>query len=140
MRLFYPQEEEKTKKEVLGWMRQTTLTGEVAPQDPRGRGIPQGCGHFVNSPHSFTLPTNFLFRRLAKEGRNIGDSERKMLENYSTLHGIRYFVNRSWVSPCCQQMLAIGAQAMYIACSDTSDSDKFSKIKDPRYNRYVLYL
>ena len=32
-------------------MRQTTLTGEVAPQDPRGRGIPQGCGHFVNSPH-----------------------------------------------------------------------------------------
>ena len=32
-------------------MRQTTLTGKVAPQDPRGRGIPQGCGHFVNSPH-----------------------------------------------------------------------------------------
>ena len=32
-------------------MRQTTLTGEVAPQDPRGGGIPQGCGHFVNSPH-----------------------------------------------------------------------------------------
>ena len=52
MRLFCPQEEEKTKKEVLGLMRQTTLTGEVAPQDPRGRGIPQGCGHFVNSPHS----------------------------------------------------------------------------------------
>ena len=32
-------------------MRQTTLTGEVAPQGSRGRGIPQGCGHFVNSPH-----------------------------------------------------------------------------------------
>ena len=32
-------------------MRQTTLTGEVAPQGPRGGGIPQGCGHFVNSPH-----------------------------------------------------------------------------------------
>ena len=54
--LFYPQEEEKTKKEVLGWMRQTTLTGEVAPQDPRGRGIPQGCGHFVNSPHFHFQP------------------------------------------------------------------------------------
>ena len=50
-RLFCPQEEEKTKREVLGQMRQTTLTGEVAPQGPRGRGIPQGCGHFVNSPH-----------------------------------------------------------------------------------------
>ena len=33
-------------------MLETTLTGEVAPQGPRGRGIPQGCGHFVNSPHS----------------------------------------------------------------------------------------
>ena len=32
-----------------------------------------------------------------------------MLENYSTPHGIRYFVN-----------LAIGAQAMHIACNDTS--------------------
>ena len=43
-----------------------------------------------------------------------------MHKNYSTSHGIRYFVNRSWVSPCCEQMLAIGTQAMYIACNDTS--------------------
>ena len=43
-----------------------------------------------------------------------------MIENYSTHHGIRYFVNRLWVSPCCEQMLAIGAKAMYIACNDTS--------------------
>ena len=34
----------------------------------------------------------------------------------------------------------IGVQAMYIACNDTSVSDTFSKIKDPRYNRYVLYF
>ena len=27
------------------------LHGDVAPQGPRGRGIPQGCGHFVISPH-----------------------------------------------------------------------------------------
>ena len=33
-------------------MRQTTQSGEVAAQSPRGRGIPQGCGHFVNRPHS----------------------------------------------------------------------------------------
>ena len=41
------------------YLRQTTLTGEVAPQDPRGGGIPQGCGHFVNSPHwrwAYTFP------------------------------------------------------------------------------------
>ena len=38
-------------------------------------------------------------------------------------------------------MLMIGAQAMYIGCNDTSViSDKFSKIKDPRYNRYILYM
>ena len=43
-----------------------------------------------------------------------------MHKNYSASHGIRYFVNRSWVSPCCEQILAIGAQAMYIACNDTS--------------------
>ena len=51
------------------------------------------------------------------------------------------FVYLSWVSPCWEQLLAIGAQAMYIACSDTyiGYGDKFSKIKDPRYNRYVLY-
>ena len=55
MRLFCLQEEEKTKREVLGQMRQTTLTGEVAPQDPRGRGIPQDCGHFVNSSHSHAV-------------------------------------------------------------------------------------
>ena len=41
MRLFCPQEEEKTKREVLGSMQQTTLTGEVAPQGPRDRGIPK---------------------------------------------------------------------------------------------------
>ena len=40
-----------------------------------------------------------------------------MLENYPTPYGIRYFVNRSWVSPCFEQMLAIRAQAMYIACN-----------------------
>ena len=68
------------------------------------------------------LSTNFLFRRLAKEGRKIGELERKMLENYSTPHGIRYFVYLSWVSPCWEQMLANGpgAQAMCIACNDTS--------------------
>ena len=40
MMFFCPQEKEKTKKEVVGEMRQTTLTGEVAPQGPRERGIP----------------------------------------------------------------------------------------------------
>ena len=40
-RLFCPQEEEKTKREVLGEMRETTLIGEVDPQGPRGRGIPK---------------------------------------------------------------------------------------------------
>ena len=63
MRLFCPQEEEKTKREVLGKMRQTTLTGEVAPQGPRGRGIPQGCGHFVNSPHSIGVGSMYSYER-----------------------------------------------------------------------------
>ena len=66
------------------------------------------------------LSTNFLFRWLAKEGRKIGESERKMFEDYSTPHGKRYFVNLSWVIPCCEQKLGIGAQAMCIACNDTS--------------------
>ena len=66
------------------------------------------------------LSTNFLFRRLAKEGRKIGELERIMLEDYSTPHGKRYFVNLSWVIPCCEQKLGIGAQAMCIACNDTS--------------------
>ena len=66
------------------------------------------------------LSTNFLFRRLAKEGRKIGELERKMLEDHSTPHGKRYFVNLSWVIPCCEQKLGIGAQAMCIACNDTS--------------------
>ena len=66
------------------------------------------------------LSTNFLFRRLAKEGRKIGKLERKMLEDYSTPHGKMYFVNLSWVIPCCEQKLGIGAQAMCIACNDTS--------------------
>ena len=66
------------------------------------------------------LSTNFLFRRLAKEGRKIGELERKMLEDYSTPHGKRYFVNLSWVIPCCEQKLGIGAQAMCIACNDIS--------------------
>ena len=62
----------------------------------------------------------FFFLRLAKEGRKIGELERKTFENYSTLDGIRYFEYLSWVIPCREQMLAIGAQAMYIACNDTS--------------------
>ena len=67
------------------------------------------------------LSTNALFRRLSKEGRKISKLERKMLENYSTPHGIKYFVYLSWVSPCWEQMrLAIGAQTVYIACNDTS--------------------
>ena len=61
---FSPQENEKIKKEVLGWMRETTLTGEVAPQGPRGRGIPQGCGHFVNSPHSALFPRLLCVERM----------------------------------------------------------------------------
>ena len=32
----------------------------------------------------------------------------------------KIFVNLSWVSPCCEQKLGIGAQAMCIACNDTS--------------------
>ena len=32
----------------------------------------------------------------------------------------KYFVNLSWVIPCCEQKLGIGAQAMCIACNDTS--------------------
>ena len=43
-----------------------------------------------------------------------------MFENYPTPHGIRSFVCLSWVSPCWDQMLAIGTQAMCIACNDTS--------------------
>ena len=43
-----------------------------------------------------------------------------MLEDYSTPHGKRYFVNLSWVIPCCEQKLGIGAQVMCIACNDTS--------------------
>ena len=66
------------------------------------------------------LSTNFLFRQLAKEGRKIGELERKMFEDYSTPHGKRYFVNLSWVIPCCEQKFRIGAQAMCIACNDTS--------------------
>ena len=41
-------------------MRQTALTGEVAPQGPRGRGIPQGYGHFVNSPHWHVMPIDHM--------------------------------------------------------------------------------
>ena len=66
------------------------------------------------------LSTNFFFLRLAEEGRKIGELERKMFENCSTPDGIWYFEYLSWVSPCWEQMLAIGAQAMYIACNDTS--------------------
>ena len=43
-----------------------------------------------------------------------------MLEDYSTPHGKKYFVNLSWVIPCREQKLGIGAQAMCIACYDTS--------------------
>ena len=43
-----------------------------------------------------------------------------MLEDDSTPHGKRYFVNLSWVIPCCEQKLGIGAQATCIACNDTS--------------------
>ena len=43
-----------------------------------------------------------------------------MLENYSPHHLIRYFVYLSWASPRWEQMLVIGAQAMHIACNDTS--------------------
>ena len=63
------------------------------------------------------LSTNILSPRLAKEGRKSSELERKMLENYSTPHGIRYFVYLSWTSPCWEQMLAIGTQAMNIACN-----------------------
>ena len=50
MRLFYRQEEEKSEKELLGWVRRTALTVQVAWLRPRGREIPQGCSHFLNSP------------------------------------------------------------------------------------------
>ena len=43
-----------------------------------------------------------------------------MLEDHFTPHGKKYFVNLSWVVPCCEQKLGIGAQAMCIACNDTS--------------------
>ena len=43
-----------------------------------------------------------------------------MLEDYSTPHGKKYSVNLSWVIPCCEQKLGIGAQAMCIDCNDTS--------------------
>ena len=66
------------------------------------------------------LSTNFLFRRLPKEGRKIGKLERTMFQDFSTPHAKRYFVNLSWVIPCCEQKLGIGAQAMCIACNDTS--------------------
>ena len=39
-----------------------------------------------------------------------------MIENYSTPMELGILS----VFPCCEQMLAIGAQAMYIACNDTS--------------------
>ena len=86
------------------------------------------------------LSTNFLFRRLAKEGRKIGELERKMLEDYSTPHGKGYFVNLSWVIPSCEQKLGIGVQAMCIACNDTSVIVmNFQKSKTHAINRYVLY-
>ena len=43
-----------------------------------------------------------------------------MLEDYSTPIGKRYFVKISWVILCREQKLGIGAQAMCIACNDTS--------------------
>ena len=66
------------------------------------------------------LSTNFLFRRLAKEGRKIGEIRQKNARNLLYIHGTGYFVRLSWINPSSEQRFAIGAQAMYIACNDTS--------------------
>ena len=73
MRLFFRQEDEKTRKEELGQMRQTRLTVEVAPQGPRSRGIPQGCDHFVNSRHCSRKTT---FARLSWGGEAVRAADR----------------------------------------------------------------
>ena len=57
-------------------MRQTstTLAGEVVSQGSRGRGIPQGCGHFVNIPHCAVLsPENRGQMFHAREAHSAGD-------------------------------------------------------------------
>ena len=56
-------------------MRQTKLTGEVAPQDPRGGGIPQGCGHFVNSPHYWSRLFGLLSTLFASISRDAWPAE-----------------------------------------------------------------
>ena len=66
------------------------------------------------------LSINFLFRRLAKEGRKISEIRQKNARNLLYIDGTRYFVRLSWINPSSEQRLAIGAQAMYIACNDTS--------------------
>ena len=72
----------------------------------------------ASARHFWVFLSKFSFSSVS---RKIGKLERKMLENYSqTPHWIRYFVYLSWVSPCWEQMLAIGVQAMCIACNDTS--------------------
>ena len=53
-------------------MRLIALTGEVAPQGPRGRGIPQHCGHFVNSPNFFLflLKTSHTCNRISHSSKD----------------------------------------------------------------------
>ena len=63
------------------------------------------------------------FRRLTKEGRKISDFRENNLLKATlcpTELGICYFVYLLWESPCWERRLAIGAEAVYIACSDTS--------------------
>ena len=52
-------------------MRQTTLTGEVAPQGPHRRGIPQGRGHFVNSPHYRESHVEERYRQRERDGSDV---------------------------------------------------------------------
>ena len=87
------------------------------------------------------LSTNFVFRRLAKEGRKIGDFRDKNARKVLYTYGTWYFVYLPWIDPSWEQRLPIGAQAMYIAYNDTSVIViNFQKIKDPCYSRYVLYF
>ena len=74
----------------------------------------------LSQGEAFTLASISYLAILVKYILAKKKKKKKMLERYSTPHGIRYFVYLPWVSPCWEQMLAIGAQANCIACNDTS--------------------
>ena len=64
--------------------------------------------------------TKFVFRRLAKEGKKIGEFREKNARKVLYTHGTRHFVHLPWINPSLEQRLAIGEQAMCIAYNHTS--------------------